>query len=142
MKRIMERDLYPLLLAGAEADGWALYRLTDLSVGKKPFDIGGCDPDGYAVAVEVKVIDKLRWNAPLPWNIFEAHQLQWLKAYATRGGRALVVLTPRESPLAYACVIELLLNHEPQALIAELPSIYLSNMPGPGYRGWPRRRVK
>jgi hypothetical protein len=81
----LERDYYAGLVKGAIAEGWALFRIGDGAWGKKPCDIAGCDPYGFAVALEVKRIKSPHpLNRPLPWHLFTGHQLAWLESYARR----------------------------------------------------------
>jgi hypothetical protein len=92
-----ERDLYRAMILGAQLERWALYRIADGSPGKKPFDIGGCCPQGYGVGLEVK-ISKARAPAfprvanLLPWSQFEVHQIMWLKLFAESGAMALAAI--------------------------------------------------
>jgi hypothetical protein len=89
-----EHESYQIIIKAATKHGYALYRIEDGSYGKKPFDIGGCSPDGKAMAVEVKLVlgtyddDKI-----LPFGMLAEHQRNWLEAFATRGGIAWFILT-------------------------------------------------
>ena len=80
------------MVRGGLADGWALYRISDGSSGKKPFDIGGCSPQGHAVAIEAKVIRTGMTPSTIPWCQFESHQVSWLKLYSSINGMALAAL--------------------------------------------------
>lgn len=95
---MVERELYAKLSRGAEADGWALYHISDAGTGRKPFDMGGVSPYGEAVGLEVKAWERIQWNKPLPWQRFEASQRGWLKAYAKAGALALIALCERDRP--------------------------------------------
>ena len=87
----MERDLYAGLIEGANREGWALWRLPDAPyLPPRPADISGCAPDGRAVLLEVK-IDSRAWPmGGLAALHFEDAQIRWLRAFAARGGLALV----------------------------------------------------
>ena len=89
----LEATLYPALEKGAIADGWPLTRISDGSFGKKCGDFVGVAPNGLGVLLEVKVINKLPANSNFfPWQVFESHQIQWLKAYEKTGAFALAAL--------------------------------------------------
>ncbi len=88
-----ENDAYGPLIRGAFKQRWVLYRIADGSWGKKPFDIGGCDHNGRAVAIEVKAVRGDSWpSRPPPVHLARSHQLAWLEAIATVGGRAYFAL--------------------------------------------------
>lgn len=90
---MLEASLYAPLIAGALQENWPLYRIADGSPGKKPFDIGGCDPLGRAVGLEVKVIQcRLISGATIPWQQFELHQRAWLRAFTVARADALAAL--------------------------------------------------
>ncbi len=95
---MVEADLYNPLVKGALREGWALYRIADGTPGRKPFDIGGSAPDGLAVGLEVKIVNKFPLQTEkLPWDLFEAHQKGWLRAYAISGAMALAALCERST---------------------------------------------
>ncbi len=81
---LLERSLYRSLISGANSEGWALYRIGDGTWGKKPCDIGGADPEGNAVCLEVKVVEVQSQTKPLPWKRFTEHQIDWLDAFSQR----------------------------------------------------------
>lgn len=92
---LLENKLYLPLTDGGDHENWLLYRIADGSNGKKPFDIGGCDPYGVAVGLEVKVTGERATDVgghPLPWGLFEIHQRWWLREYARQRALALVGL--------------------------------------------------
>lgn len=137
--RVMEHQLYHPLIMGANAEGWLLYRVTDLAVGRKPFDIGGVAPDGRAVAIEVKRVGSDPPDAPFPWAIFRPHQIGWLRGYATRGGLALAILYDEDLQLPTAYAIRSLdfdpaRTLEPRARISQAALRRHENQ----FRGWDR----
>lgn len=86
-----ERSHYPAIIDGARLNGALLYRIVDAPMtGKKPFDIMGISGMGRGVGIEVKLSKKDSLDSPL--KLLEAHQLNWLKAFAARGGIALVIV--------------------------------------------------
>jgi hypothetical protein len=85
-----ERDQYKGIIEGARHEGALLARIHDSAfTGKKPFDMFGVLPDGRALAVEVKDVDKLPRDV---FGLLESHQVSWLRAYASRGGASLLVV--------------------------------------------------
>jgi penicillin-binding protein-related factor A (putative recombinase) len=85
-----ERDQYKGIIEGARHEGALLARIHDsVFTGKKPFDMFGILSDGRGLAVEVKDVEKLPRDIV---GLLESHQVSWLKAYASRGGAALVVV--------------------------------------------------
>lgn len=86
-----EHTLYDPLIRGGIADGWLLARISDQSFGKKCADIIGCAPNGVGALVEVKVVDRFLEDT-FPWNLFEAHQINWLGSYVSVGAYALTPL--------------------------------------------------
>lgn len=88
-----EKGLYKPLIRGARIEGWLLFRLSDTSIDKKPFDISGTTSSGVAVGLEVKTIDNaLTEHTVFPWSKFEDHQIQWLKAYAEKRAYSLACI--------------------------------------------------
>ncbi len=87
-----EADAYKRIINGAFRARWALYRIADGSWGRKPFDVGGVDAGGRAVAIEVKYQRGKRWGGFPPIGLLEPHQLVWLEAVARNGGRAYLAL--------------------------------------------------
>ena len=88
-----ERDHYAALIGGANSEGWLLWRLPDApGLPPRPADLAGCDPAGRAALVEVKVADRWRGVGCLR---FEEAQVRYLRAYAARGGLALVAAVPQ-----------------------------------------------
>jgi len=75
-----ESDLYAPLIAGANREGWRLFRIEDGSWGRKVADIAGITSTGRGVLVEVKI-----GNGPL-----RANQEAWLKEYEAKGGLGLI----------------------------------------------------
>ena len=131
----LERDYYNSLCRGANLEGWALYRIGDGTWGKKPFDISGVSPHGEAVALEVKRVESTHpLTKKLPWHQFAAHQLNWLKVYASRPLSLAIV--------ALACDIDhsvtLFHLHDPE--FENIPAAMLSPcllLTTPrGYVGW------
>ena len=92
MRVKLEKELYSKLIVGANAEGWRLYRISDQSSGRKPFDIGGCSPHGLAVALEVKRVRQIVYSAPVPVQAFGDHQLAWLDFFLERKAMAMVGL--------------------------------------------------
>ena len=88
-----EADLYRPVCHGAFREDYRVFKMEDGGRMKKPFDIVGVDPDGKAVAMEVKVIrsafDLANW---LPDHLFEPQQPHWLTEFGKRGALALVLL--------------------------------------------------
>lgn len=85
-----ERDLYGLLIVGADRDGWLLWQVLDAEDRRQPFDICGVGPDGLAVGIEVKVIDRASVTH-LDQLKLRSQQRTWLMEYAKRGGLAFVL---------------------------------------------------
>lgn len=88
-----ETELYAPVVAGMLSEGHAVFKIADGSVGKKPFDIAGTTLNGLAIGLELKI-----WKTKnateteaesIPWQLFETHQIAWLKAYAAKGAIAL-----------------------------------------------------
>lgn len=71
--------------------GWLVFKIVDGSMGKKPFDIAGCDALGFAAGIEVKVYRKKTPISSIPEDQFEVHQLYWLKKYAQKGASSLAI---------------------------------------------------
>lgn len=88
----LERSYYHALIAGAATEGILLIRLNDGAVGKLPFDIYGVTLTGRAVAVEVKVCRTVACPTSLPENLFEKHQLNYLREFAHRGAVSLGIV--------------------------------------------------
>jgi len=89
-----EKDHYAALVEGANAEGWALWRLPDApGLPPRPADIAGGDPNGRWVLVEVKEVDRFRTFDSLH---FESSQIRWLRACAARSGWAIVAVKESE----------------------------------------------
>ncbi len=65
----------------------------DGSPGQKPADIAGSDPAGRAVLLEVNALRRpLDLYDLIPWELFSAHQMNWLREMASVHALALVAL--------------------------------------------------
>lgn len=89
---ILETSLYEDIIRGARLEGWLLFRITDGSPGRKPFDISGSAPNGLAVGVEVKVWRKKGLPTKVPWDQFESQQVHYLVQYAKRKSYAFALI--------------------------------------------------
>ncbi len=90
---VKEAILYAPICDGAFQDGFLLFKIEDGGRMKKPFDIVGIDPNGDAVAIEVKVYHaKIDRDKALPGYLFEWQQQGWLSDWGKRGGLSLVAL--------------------------------------------------
>lgn len=91
-----ERKLYPSIIDAGKEKGWALYRIEDAGANKKPFDIGGCSPDGKGVAIEVKLVRKNEITNNdykiVPLSLFSTHQLNWLLKFAKLEAISLILI--------------------------------------------------
>lgn len=88
---LTESSLYKPIVVGANKENWSLYRIGDSPYGRKPFDIGGADPDGRSVAIEVKIATAFNGQI-FPWDSFEAHQLTWIKRINEVNGIGLLAI--------------------------------------------------
>jgi hypothetical protein len=93
---VRENDLYADVIGGLLREGCAVYKIADGSVGKKPFDIGGCSRDGHAIGLEIKAPNRAEANG-LDWALFEPHQIRWLRAYASFDGVSLAAVYDKKS---------------------------------------------
>jgi Holliday junction resolvase len=97
-----ETDLYSPIVAGMNSEGFAVFKIADGSVGKKPFDVAGVCPDGISVAIEIKIEKQADMGTltVVPVGLLSGHQSSWLLAYARRGAHAaLAVYYTRERQL-------------------------------------------
>lgn len=89
----LETTLYGPLVEGARLEGWKLFKIVDGSFGQKPGDIAGAAPTGRAVLLEVKSPRRrMEPGDVIPTQLFSAHQVHWLRAFAEVGALALVAL--------------------------------------------------
>lgn len=133
---MLERELYSRLVDGADAEDWLMYRIADGSSGKKPFDIGGRDHQGNAIALEVKVsseaVEKVS-DRPLPWRQFEMHQRAWLGEFARPHSLSLIGIYYEESK---TFSVYRLLRNEPDDLPRSTYHVGNLTCSKGEYRGW------
>src|SRR5258708_34230294 len=86
-----ERELQTAIVKGSNKEGFHLFKIIDApNSGKKPFDISGIALNGIGIAMEVKKIEKPQRY--IPWSLFSAHQINWLRVYAEANAYSIVAI--------------------------------------------------